>query len=121
MEKALPDAIIFASKDGKIQWVNDKAAEVFETSKMHLLTSNIADFIENSHNLINNAITTDKPVITKLFGKEIYYDMTAKEIEEGYVLDFRDAVNFSTSFNNISEEENNTYYIEEYYNQVLSY
>ena len=65
--------------------------EIFETSKMHLLTSNISDFIENSTNLISSAILMNKPVITKFSGKEIYFDMTAKDIEEGYVLDFRDA------------------------------
>ena len=91
VEKALPDAIIMCSKDGKIQWVNDMAAEIFETSKMHLLTSNINDFIENPMNLISNSIMMHRPVITKFVGKETYFDMTVKEIEEGYVLDFRDA------------------------------
>ena len=92
VEKALPDAVIFCNKDGKIQWVNDKAAEIFETSKMHLLTSNIADFIENSNNLVTIAATSGQQVITKFAGKEIYFQMTAKEIEEGYVTAFRDSV-----------------------------
>lgn len=92
VEKALPDAVIMCSKDGKIQWVNDVAAEIFETSKMHLLTSNVADFIENPMNLISNSVIMHKPVITKIKDKEIYFDMTVKEIAEGYVLDFRDAV-----------------------------
>lgn len=92
VEKALPDAVVLCSKDGKIQWVNDVAAEIFETSKMHLLTSNISDFIENPITLITNSIIMNKPVITKFADKEVYFDMTAKEIEEGYVLDFRDAV-----------------------------
>ena len=39
VEKALPDAVVFCNKEGKILWVNDKTAEMFETSKMHLLTS----------------------------------------------------------------------------------
>ena len=39
-----------------------------------------------------------KPVITKFTGKEIYFDMTVKEIEEGYVLDFRDAAQPSPDF-----------------------
>lgn len=91
VEKALPDAVVFCNKDGKIQWVNEKSAEVFETSKMHLLTSNIADFIENAQNLIINAVSSDKSIITKFIGKEIYFDMTAKEIEDGFVLDFRDS------------------------------
>lgn len=92
VEKALPDALVLCSKDGKIQWVNDAAAEIFETSKMHLLTSKISDFIENPINLINNAIVMNRPVITKFTGKETYFDMTVKEIDEGFVLDFRDAV-----------------------------
>ncbi len=105
MEKALPDALILCAKDGKIQWVNDVAAEIFETSKMHLLTSNIADFIENPINLILSSITMHKPVITKAFGKEIYFDMTAKEIEEGYVLDFRDAVSIPSMTKSDEETE----------------
>lgn len=92
VEKALPDALIMCGKDGKIQWVNDVAAEIFETSKMHLLTSNISDFIENPMTLITNSIIMHKPVITKFTGREVYFDMTVKEINEGYVLDFRDAV-----------------------------
>lgn len=92
VDKALPDAVIFINKDGKIQWVNDVAAEIFETSKMHLMTSNISDFIENSNNLITNASIINKPVIAKFLKKEMYYDMTVRAIEEGYVLDFRDTV-----------------------------
>ena len=101
VDKALPDAVIFTNKDGKIQWVNDIAAEIFETSKMHLMTSNISDFIENSKNLISNAVIMNKPVITKLNNKEQYYDMTVREIEEGFVLDFRDAVS-----DNVQELDN---------------
>ena len=92
VEKALPDAVIFCGKDGKIQWVNDKAADVLETSKMHLLTSNINDFIENGLNIIINSIYTDKQLIVKMKSKEIYFDMTAKEIEDGYVIDLRDTL-----------------------------
>ena len=92
VEKALPDAIVFCNRDGKILWVNDKAAEIFETSKMHLLTSNISDFIENALNLISNSVILNKAVITKFTDKETYFDMTSKEIEEGYVLDFRDSI-----------------------------
>lgn len=102
VEKALPDALILCGKDGKIQWVNDVAAEIFETSKMHLLTSNISDFIENPMNLISSSVIMHKPVITKFVNKEIYFDMTVKEITEGYVLDFRDAVQNAT----IAQEEN---------------
>ena len=102
VEKALPDALVLCGKDGKIQWVNDVAAEIFETSKMHLLTSNISDFIENPMNLISSSVIMHKPVITKFVNKEIYFDMTVKEIAEGYVLDFRDAVQNAT----IAQEEN---------------
>ena len=112
VEKALPDALIMCGKDGKIQWVNDAAAEIFETSKMHLLTSKISDFIENPMNLINNAITINRPVITKATGREVYFDMTVKSIEEGYVLDFRDAaepqsVKIEQDAEEINREKNN--------------
>lgn len=93
VEKSLPDATFCCAKDGKIQWVNDKAAEVFETSKMHLLTSNINDFIENALLMVQNAISRDSIIITKSVNAEIYYDMTAKEIEDGFVVSFRDVKN----------------------------
>ena len=100
VEKSLPDAVIFCNRDGKIEWANDKATEIFETSKIHLLTSNITDFLENAQNLVINAIASDNAVITKFLGKEIYFDMTAKEIKEGFVLAFRDSqlqnIGFST-------------------------
>ena len=107
VEKALPDALVLCGKDGKIQWVNDAAAEIFETSKMHLLTSNISDFIENPMNLISSSIIMHKPVITKFVDREIYFDMTVKEITEGYVLDFRDAVQNSTIAQDDKTEEIN--------------
>ena len=91
VEKSLPDALIYINKEGKIQWVNDIASIIFETSKMHLMTSHIFDFIENSMNLITNARIINKPVIVKLIDKEQYYDMTVREIEDGYVLDLREA------------------------------
>ena len=107
VEKALPDALVLCGKDGKIQWVNDVAAEIFETSKMHLLTSNISDFIENPMNLISSSVIMHKPVITKFVNKEIYFDMTVKEIAEGYVLDFRDAVQNSAITQDDKTEEIN--------------
>ncbi len=106
VEKALPDAVIFTNKEGKIQWVNDISAEIFETSKMHLMTSNISDFIENSQSIISNAVIMNKPVIAKFIDKEIYYDMTARQIDEGYVLDFRDAI--ANEINNNVQEQDNT-------------
>ena len=48
VEKSLPDGIIYVSHDGKIQWVNDVISEMFNTPKMHLMTSNISDFIKFS-------------------------------------------------------------------------
>lgn len=103
VEKSLPDALIFVSKEGKIQWVNDVAADILETSKMHLMTSNISDFIEAAQVMINSALSLEHPVIVKLNGKENYYDMTVREIEEGYVLDLRDSVQDTKKIQ--SEEE----------------
>jgi len=97
VEKALPDAVIYCSKDWKIQWVNDKASEIFETSKMNLKTSDISDFIENAKNLIICASGDSKSVIVKMTNREIYFEMTAKEYEDGYVLDFRDIETGNTS------------------------
>ncbi len=109
-EKALPDGVIFCTKDGKIQWVNDKAAEIFETSKMNLKTSNISDFIENANNLIANAVMNCKAVIAKFTNKEIYFEMTASESDSGYVLDFRDINNSSdtrtANLNNVDDVVN---------------
>lgn len=112
VDRALPDAVIFISKDGKVQWVNDIASEIFETSKMHLLTSNISEFLENSKNIIDNAVMTNKPVIAKLKNNESYYDVTVREIEQGYVLDLRDLSNsepktIPTDTTVINREKNN--------------
>ena len=104
VEKALPDATVFCGKDGKIQWVNDKSAEVFNTSKMHLLTSNISDFIENALTMLNSAITNNSSLIVKKSNEDVFYDMTATELEEGYVFSLRDT-NSSSTYKKISIEE----------------
>ncbi|MCQ2744649.1 MAG: HAMP domain-containing histidine kinase [bacterium] len=105
VEKALPDGVIFCSKDGKIEWVNDKAAEIFETSKINLKTSDIFGFIENALNLISNAIINDKAVIAKITDREMYFELTAKEIEEGYVVALRDVPQSRNFINNSIENE----------------
>ena len=103
VEKSLPDAVILTNNDGKIQWVNDIAAEFFETSKIHLMTSNISDFIENSKNLTTNAIISNRTVIAKAVNKENYYDLTVRDIPEGFVYDLR---NISDNlYDNESEDE----------------
>lgn len=104
VEKSLPDGVILINKDGKIEWVNDIAADIFKTSKMHLLTSNINDFIENAMNLIINAAIANKPVITKLNEDETYFDMTTRAIEEGYLLDFR----YAAKVEDFVEKKENT-------------
>ena len=99
VEKALPDGIVLCTKDGKIQWVNDKAAELFEDSRMHLMTSNISEFIENPLSLAMNAAMNSIPFITKAVGKEVYYDMTANEVDNNYVLDFRKSLSVAGESN----------------------
>ena len=89
VEHSLPNAVILVANDGKIQWVNDIAADIFETSKMHLLTSNISDFIENPMILVETSISSNKPVIIKFKDKEQYFDMTARSVNGAYVLDIR--------------------------------
>lgn len=96
VEKALPDAIIFCNNDGKIQWVNDKTAEIFKTSKMHLLTSNIADFIENALHMVNTSIENDNAVIVKMHNEDKFFDMTTSKIEEGFVISLRNASDASS-------------------------
>ena len=88
-EKALPDAMVYVSKEGKILWVNDIAADIFGTPKMHLLTSCLADIIETGLNIVKTALADNSAVIAKAAEAEIYYDMAAREIEEGYVISFR--------------------------------
>lgn len=89
VEHSLPNAVILVANDGKIQWVNDIAADIFETSKMHLLTSNVSDFIENPMILVETSISSNNPVIIKFKDKEQYFDMTARSVNGAYVLDIR--------------------------------
>lgn len=105
VEKALPDAIIYCGKDGKIQWVNEKAVEIFSTSKMHLLTSNIADFIENALHMISTVIDGQEQIIVKMKSEDLFFDMTVKEIEDGYVLSLRNAMDSSAYKKALNTEE----------------
>ena len=96
VEKALPDAIIFCHKDGKIQWVNDKTADFFNTSKMHLLTSNITDFIENAFHMVQTSLENNQECIIKAKSEDIFFDMTTSEVDDGYVLSLRVSDNASS-------------------------
>ena len=89
VEKSLPDATIIINPEGKIVWVSESATELFQTSRIHLLTSNIKDFIESAIDKIHNAIILNKVVITKKFQEETYYDLSAKSIDKGYIITLR--------------------------------
>lgn len=114
VEHALPNAVLLVSSEGKIQWVNDVASDIFETSKMHLLTSDLSDFIENPINLIKTSISSAKPVIIKVKDKEQYFDMTAREVDGAFVIDIRKIYDTDTNENKeeddpavINREKNN--------------
>ena len=106
IQSCLPDAVILIKHDGLIQWANPLAEEVF--GKRSLINSSIDKYLEGGANAVVAAVATKKMTIAKLNEKNRYIEISAKEIEDGYVVSMRDVTQKYNKVNTIIEGHENT-------------
>ena len=103
----LPDGVVFVGTSGIIQWANDVAHDIFHLEVGLLLTKSINDILENGYDLITNSANTHKALIAKSTQGDEYYEITARETEEGYVVSMRDSTQNYKRISGILEEQEN--------------
>lgn len=91
--KNLPDAVFVVDSDGKISWVNDKTAVVFEEKKGNLTDYYFDDLVANGLQLAEKSSAKKTSVVTAAFtpdNKEFFIEMNAKKFAEQYFITVRD-------------------------------
>lgn len=106
IQSCLPDGVILITPEGIIQWANNISEQLL--SSRELINTNINDYIDKGLVATIEAAQTNNPSIAKLNDCEKYLEITAKAIEEAYVISMRDATQKYKTVNNIIEEHENT-------------
>lgn len=106
IDTCLPDGVIFVSDEGKISWTNTKAPMFFQMSKKELMSFYLDDLLDNGFVLIKKAALEHKALVTKVKGQEKYLEMTANDVNGGFVVDLRDSTqNYKTVTSMMVEQE----------------
>lgn len=106
---SLPDGILLIDNDGKLEWANDEASSLLKTPKNEMLKFSLNELIESGLDLAKQAASAGKSVVGRcknLAVKETYLEITAKAIEEYFVVSLRDVTqNYKTVTNILVEHE----------------
>ena len=105
IQSSLPDGVLLVGTNAVIQWANDIAHDLFRMEEGLLLSKSINDLLENGYDLIKNSANTHKALISKYTQGEEYYELTARETEEGYIVALRDSTQNYKRISNILEEQ----------------
>lgn len=104
---SIPDGVVLIGSDGKIEWVNELVPVLFALSKNDVLKKNINEIIESGLSLIQQAAESFKPAVGRIRpenAKEIYVEITAKPVEDYYVVSLRDVTQSYKTVTNIMVE-----------------
>lgn len=91
--KNLPDVVIVVDFDGKIVWVNNKAATIFEASRSSLKGLYFDEIVANGMELAEKSYSRRNAVVTGAFtvaGNEFFVEMNAKKYIDQYFITIRD-------------------------------
>lgn len=106
---SLPDGIILVDSDGKIEWINDEVTTMFSIQKNELFKFSLNQLIESGLDLVRQAAESGKSVVgrAKNHGiKDSYLEITAKNVDDYYVVSLRDVTqSYKTVSNIIVEHE----------------
>lgn len=105
IQSNLPDGVVFTGTNGIIQWANDIAHDLFRAELGQLISKSVNDLLENGYDLIVNSANTHKALIAKYTQGDEYFEITAREIEGGYVVALRDSTQNYKRISNILEEQ----------------
>jgi len=90
---SLPDGVLLVDSDGKIEWINDEVSILFSLPKAEVLKFGINELIESGLDLARQAAGSGKSVVGRAkphSAKESFLEITAKTIDDYYVVSLRD-------------------------------
>lgn len=106
---SLPDGVLAADGDGKIEWINEIAAALFKMPQNEIVKKNINEIIESGLDLVKQASEINKSVVGRsktTEGRDLYLEMTAKAVNNCFVISLRDVTqNYKTVTNILVEHE----------------
>lgn len=91
--KNLPDAVLVVDFDGKIVWVNNKTAVIFESTTGDLKGLNFDELVSNGMEMAEKSYAKRNAVVTGAFtveGKEFFIEMNVKKYIDQYFITIRD-------------------------------
>lgn len=106
---SIPDGIILIDSSGKIEWINDVVPILFRMNRNDILKLNFNEIIDGGLDLVKQSSDVIKAVVGKVkdsAGKDLYMEITAKNIENYFVIDMRDVTqNYKTVTSIMVEHE----------------
>lgn len=104
---SLPDGVLLADGSGKIEWINDEISILTNLPKNEIAKLNINEIIESGLDLIKQAAQSNKSVIGRLNNPEVkdtYLELTAKVVNDCFVISLRDVTQSYKTVTNILVE-----------------
>lgn len=104
--KNLPDAVFVVDFDGKIVWVNNKAANMFETNTGFLKSLLFDELVNNGLELAEKSYRKRNAVFAKtttINENEIFIELNAKKYVEQYFVTIRDITALTNILNSAEE------------------
>lgn len=106
---SLPDGILLIDNDGKLEWANDQAAILLKMSRNDVIKATLNELVESGLDLAKQAANANKSVVGRcknLNTKETYLEITAKPVEDCFVVSLRDVTqSYKTVTNILTEHE----------------
>lgn len=106
---SLPDGVILVDNDGKIEWINEAVATLLKIPQNEIFKRNINEIIESGLDLAKQAAEINKSVVGRAKnteGKDFYLEITAKIINNFFIISLRDVTqNYKTVTSILVEHE----------------
>lgn len=106
---SIPDGVMLIDNTGKIEWINDVIPILFRMNKNDVLKYSFNEIIESGLDLIKQSSGVLKAVVGKVkdpSGKDLYMEITAKSVENFFVISLRDVTqNYKTVTSIMVEHE----------------
>lgn len=104
--KNLPDGVLIVEKGGRISWVNEQAAKIYDCATWDLKNCEFDDIIDNGIEKIKKSISTKSPIVVGAFSlesREFFVELNAKLHHGRYLVTIRDITAITNALTNAEQ------------------
>ena len=104
--KNLPDGVLIVEKSGRISWVNEQAAKIYDCATWDLKNCEFDDIIDNGIEKIKKSISTKSPIVVGAFSlesREFFVELNAKLHHGRYLVTIRDITAITNALTNAEQ------------------